>query len=77
MLETVACWGLALGMMYSKTEGITSDVTRLLFGMGFILLGIINKAVDVYRVTHTFEVELEEDENGNITINTKKTNKRD
>lgn len=39
MLEEVVCWGIALGLMFSKIEGFTTDHTRIIFAMGFIILG--------------------------------------
>lgn len=72
MIGHAICWGLALGMLFSRTEGLTGDYTKLLFAMGFILLGIFSKAVSVYHDTHTVEIEVEEDENGNLVLNKKK-----
>lgn len=72
MLGNVVCWGIALSFMFSKSEGITSDRFKILFAMGFIFLGILSKAVDVYRYTHTFDLDVEEDENGKLVVSKKK-----
>lgn len=68
MLEELVCWGIALGLMLSKIEGFTSDYTRITFAMGFIILGSIYKAIDVYRTTHTIELDVDTDENGNVVV---------
>ena len=71
MLANVVCWGLALGLMFSEKGGLSGDDDKLLFAMGFILLGTISKAVEVYRVTHTVELNVEEDENGKLILSKK------
>ena len=53
MLGNVACWAIALGIMLSKTTGPNDLYIRTLLAMGFIFLGILSKAVDVYRETHS------------------------
>ena len=68
MLEELVCWGIALGLMFSKVEGFTSDYTRIIFGMSFTMLGAIYKAIDVYRTTHTIDIDVDTDENGNIVV---------
>ena len=68
MLEELVCWGIALGLMFSKVEGFTSDYTRIIFGMGFIILGAVYKAIDVYRTTHRIDIDVDTDENGNIVV---------
>ena len=68
MLEELVCWGIALGLMFSKVEGFTSDYTRIIFGMSFIILGSVYKAIDVYRTTHTIDIDVDTDENGNIVV---------
>ena len=68
MLEELVCWGIALGLMFSKVEGFTSDYTRIIFAMGFIILGSIYKVIDVYRTTHTINIDVDTDENGNIVV---------
>ena len=72
MIGNAMCWGLALGMLFSKSEGVTSDITKILLAMGFIFLGILSKAVSVYHDTHTIEIDVEEDENGKLVLNKKK-----
>lgn len=68
MLEELVCWGIALGLMFSKVEGFTSDYTRIAFAMGFIILGSIYKAIDVYRTTHRIDIDVDTDKNGNIIV---------
>lgn len=68
MLEELVCWGIALGLMFSKVEGFTSDYTRIAFAMGFIILGSIYKAIDVYRTTHRIDIDADTDANGNIVV---------
>ena len=68
MLEELVCWGIALGLMFSKVEGFTSDYTRITFVMGFIILGSIYKVIDVYRTTHMIDIDVDTDENGNIVV---------
>lgn len=71
MIGNAICWGLALGMLFSRSEGITSDRCKILFAMGFMLIGLISRAVSVYHDTHTVEVDVEEDENGNLVLKKK------
>lgn len=71
MIGNAICWGLALGMLFSRSEGITSDNYKILFAMGFMLIGLISRAVSVYHDTHTVEVDVEEDENGNLVLKKK------
>ena len=72
MLEELVCWGIALGLMFSKVEGFTSDYTRIAFAMGFIILGSIYKAIDVYRTMHRIDIDVDTDENGNIVVSNTK-----
>jgi hypothetical protein len=71
MLGNVVCWAIALGMLFPKFEGFTEDYKRMVFAMCFMLIGILCKAVDVYRDTHTIEVDVREDENGRLVIDKK------
>lgn len=71
MLGCVVCWGIALGMLFPKLGGFTDDYTRMLYAMGFIFLAILCRAVEVYRETHTIEVDVTEDENGRLILNKK------
>lgn len=71
MIGNAICWGLALGMLFSRSEGITSDNYKILFAMGFMLIGLISRAVSVYHDVHTVEVDVEEDENGNLVLKKK------
>ena len=68
MLGNVVCWGIAIGLMFSRAEGITSDYRKILIAMGFIFLGILSKAVDVYRDTHKLELDVDTDENRNVIV---------
>ena len=71
MLGSVVCWAIALGMLFNRIEGFTTDYTRMLYAMGFIFLGILSRAVSVYRETHIIEVDVTEDENGKLVLNKK------
>lgn len=71
MLGNAACWGIALGLIFSESESLADDYRKLLFAMGFILLGILSKAVSVYYKVNVVEIEAEEDENGNLVIKKK------
>lgn len=53
MLGNLACWTIALGIMLSKPMGTDDLYARTLLAMGFIFLGILSKAVDVYHDTHS------------------------
>lgn len=57
MLGNIACWAIAIGIMLSKTATTTDLYIKTLLAMGFIFLGILSKAVDVYRETHTIEID--------------------
>ena len=51
MLGNFVCWIFALCLAFTKTSAIEVWHTHLLMAMGFILLGILSKAVDVYHET--------------------------
>lgn len=53
MLGNIICWVIALSLMLSKTMSSDDLYTRTLLAMGFIFLGILSKAVDVYHDTHS------------------------
>ena len=59
MLGNVTCWAIALGIMMSKSMTTEDLYIKSLLAMGFIFLGILSKAVDVYRETHTIEIDEE------------------
>ena len=71
MLDNAICWGIALALMFDGLQGVTDDYTKLLFAMGFILLGIISRAVSVYQDTHTIEIDEEIIEELKKTIESK------
>lgn len=71
MLGNLICWTIALGMMLSKSISREDLYIKTLLAMGFIFLGILSKAVDVYKDTHTVELNVEEDENGKLVISKK------
>lgn len=52
MLGNIFCWCVALGILFSKSTGRDDLYIKTLLAMGFIFLGILSKAVDVYRETH-------------------------
>lgn len=51
MIGNIFCWVMAIALIVSKSYG---DViyTKLLFAMGFILLGILSKFADYYHEVH-------------------------
>lgn len=59
MLGSIICWGIALGIMLSEANNFEILCIRTLLAMGFIFLGILSKAVDVYRETHIIELDEE------------------
>ncbi len=59
MLGNIMCWAFALGIMLSKPMGAEDLYIRTLLAMGFIFLGILSKAVDIYRDTHVIEIDAE------------------
>ena len=52
MLGNLVCWVIALGMMLSDSTNREDLYIKTLLAMGFILLGVLSKAVDAYRDTH-------------------------
>lgn len=69
MLENFVCWGIALGLMFSSRGGlVTLDYTRLIFALCFIFAGAVFKAIYTYKVTHTIDIDVDTDENGNIVV---------
>ena len=59
MLGNIACWAIAFGIMLSKSVSVEDLYIKTLLAMGFIFLGILSKAVDVYRETHVIEIDEE------------------
>ena len=59
MLGNIACWAIALGIMLSKSISVNDLYIKSLLAMGFIFLGILSKAVDIYRDTHVIEIDEE------------------
>lgn len=57
MLGTIICWMFALVLALTKANGLDDWYTKLLFAMGFILLAILNKAVEAYHEVHMSDVE--------------------
>lgn len=53
MLGNITCWCIALGIIFSKSIGVGDLYIKMLLAMGFIFLGILSKAVDVYHETHS------------------------
>ena len=59
MLGNIACWAIALGIMLSESINLEDLYIRTVLAMGFIFLGNISKAIDVYRDTHVIEIDEE------------------
>lgn len=73
MLEVI-CMIISIGLMFYRDGGIhmTDDYTKILLGIGFIFLATVNRAIDVYKETHTYELDVTEDENGNLVVSKSK-----
>lgn len=52
MLSNLLCWVIAFGMMLSESVSRDDLYTKTLLALGFIFVGTLSKAVDVYRDTH-------------------------
>lgn len=52
MLSNLLCWVIALGMMLSDSVDREDLYIKTLLALGFIFLGTLSKAVDVYRDVH-------------------------
>lgn len=52
MLSNLICWVIALGMMLSDSMNREDLYIKTLLALGFIFLGTLSKAVDVYRDVH-------------------------
>ena len=59
MLGNIVCWAIALGIMLSKSISVNDLYIKSLLAMGFIFLGILSKAVDIYRDAHVIEIDEE------------------
>lgn len=55
MLGNLICWIIAIALLVAKANGIDEWHIRVIFAMGFILLGILSKAVDAYQSVHRKE----------------------
>ena len=53
MLGNLICWVIALATIFASSTDRADLYTKMLIAMGFIFLGILSKAVDVYRDTHS------------------------
>lgn len=67
MLGNIFCWVIAIALLVAKANGTDEWHIRVIFAMGFILLGIISKAVDAYQEVHTKEENKEENKETNNT----------
>lgn len=67
MLGNIFCWVIAIALLAAKANGIDEWHIRVIFAMGFILLGILSKAVDAYQAVHTKEENEEEIKETNNT----------
>lgn len=52
MLSNLFCWVIALGMMLSDSVDREDLYIKTLLALGFIFVGTLSKAVDVYRDVH-------------------------
>jgi hypothetical protein len=46
------CWIIAFGLLFSESIDRNDMFMKLLFAMGFILVGAVCKLVDAYREVH-------------------------
>lgn len=53
MLANIMCWVIAFALLFSESIDRNDMFTKLLFAMGFILVGAVCKLVDVYRDVNT------------------------
>lgn len=49
------CWIFAIGLMFSKSEGVTSDTTKMLTALGFIFVSAIYRWIYTYREVYIHE----------------------
>lgn len=49
MLANIMCWIMAIALIFSESVDRNDMLMKLLFAMGFILVGAVCKLVDVYR----------------------------
>ena len=69
MLENAICWAIALVFLVSRSGGlVTLDYTKIIFALCFIFAGAVFKAIHTYKVTHTIDIDVDTDENGNIVM---------
>lgn len=52
MLSNLLCWVIAFGMILSESVSREDLYNKTLLALGFIFVGTLSKAVDVYRDTH-------------------------
>lgn len=52
MVGNWLCWLFALCLMFVKAPTLNDWYTRIAFALAFIFVGMLCKAVDVYRITH-------------------------
>lgn len=52
MLANMSCWIIAIGIMISGSTSQEDLYIKTLLAMGFIFLGTLSKAVDVYKDVH-------------------------
>ena len=71
MIGNLTCWVIALGMMLSDSVSREDLYIKTVLAIGFIFLGILSKAVDVYRETHLVEFELDTNESGELEVKKK------
>lgn len=52
MLTNLICWVIALGLLLSESVNREDLYVKSLLALGFIFMGTLSKAVDVYRDVH-------------------------
>jgi hypothetical protein len=52
MIGNILCWVIALALILSDTVVAAQLYTKVLLALGFIFVGVLSKAVDVYHDVH-------------------------
>lgn len=66
MLSNLLCWVIALGMLLSESVNREDLYIKTLLALGFIFVGMLSKAVDVYRDVHKSNTSNERVGNGSV-----------
>ena len=53
MLGDAVCWALAIMLLFSRSDGVSSDTVKWALALGFIFVGTLSRFVSVYRDVHS------------------------